>query len=419
MTEQAAEQSVEPVPCRNTSWVDFVPAALVAAWNVASAPFLTKYVVEPIREALGADQFVTVLASAVGVLGVAVVIAGALHLRQARLLRIGLILSGLALVAIYVVASDRGQASVAMVEHLHFVTYGSLAALLIVPLRSLRAMAPVGGFAVLLLVALLDEGLQWFVPVRTGEMFDIGLNLYAGIVGSLVGMGLFSVPEVGVGANRRGFALGIGWRPERWEKLRSLPTCGQAAQTLGPLSGLVVFLAAGFVQAVHLGHEISDPNVGTFRSFFTEEQLAERNRRATIAWSERPPGELTPFEKEDWFRTEAGWHVSARNVAQSQEVWGVADRENAILVNYYSAFLPLVGSDGKPYALNEFDTAAIARFAGASADPADFYGSADSGRIWLRPSRAVLWSSAAVVGGLLFCWPAWTRRSGSQSTQSS
>ena len=246
--------------------------------------------------------------------------------------------------------------------------------------------------------------MQWLVPVRTGEMFDIGLNLYAGLAGSLVGLGLFGL---GVFATslREDSGLQIGWRPERVLPTPRLPTRVQVARTLVPLAVAVVVATATFIQFVHLGHEIVDPEVGTFRSFFTPDQLAAQNLRAASEWAIRPPGEMTPFEREDWFRTEAGWHVYARDLAQSKEQWAIADRENAILLKYYPAFLEHKSwRTGQAFALNAFDTAAIQRFAGADADPATFYSAADPGRIWIKPSSDVLWGAAAVLVVGLLLW---------------
>ncbi len=391
-------------------WLLGVPAALVAMWNIVSAPFLTKYLVEPVRDRLGADRFVVALLAVVAVLGVATVAAGWIHLKEERWRRIALVSFGLVLVAAYIMMSDRGIAAVAVVEHLHFVTYGSLAALLVVPMRRLRAAAPLGGLAVLLIVAILDEGVQWLVPVRTGEMFDIGLNLYAGAAGFAVGMGLFSVGlfRGKIDIDRGATSLRLGWRPEHAEPTPHLPSARVTAKVLGPLLSIVVVLIASFVQLVHLGHEIRDPEIGTFRSFFSLSGLAERNRDAASVWLQEPPGALTPFEKEDWFRTEAVWHVTARNVAQSRENWRTATAENAVLEKYYPAILLLTGSNGEPFALTEFDTAAIAGFAAEAPLRPAFESQADNGRIWLWPSRTVLWPMATLcVIGLL----GWSARS--------
>ena len=43
-------------------WLLVLPAAAVAIWNIASAPFLTEYLVEPVRDTMGVDRFVTMFA---------------------------------------------------------------------------------------------------------------------------------------------------------------------------------------------------------------------------------------------------------------------------------------------------------------------------------------------------------------------
>jgi len=397
-----SSRSTSPKPNQQLSrrlWWSVLPAALVALWNLASAPFLSELLVKPFRLAVGDQRSVVLLGSFTVFVGVAVVIAGWRHLGEDRPRRMALIALGIALVAGYVLVSQRGKSYEAAVERLHFVSYGSLAALLVVPLRRLRLLLTVAGLAVVMVVALLDEGLQWWVPVRTGEFFDVGLNLYAGVCGLLIGLGLFAI---GVFS---GDGLRIGWKPECSAVTPPWPETSAAGRMLAPLLIVVTLLMAGFVQVVHLGVLVDDPDVGRFRSFFSQQQLKARNQAAIERWTVEPPGPLTPFEKEDWYRTEAGWHVLARNRANAAENWRVAWGENSLLEKYYGGFLATRGRGGGLHRLEPQHVAELERLSaalGTAATP--FQSHADRGRIWVRPTPPVLWSVALALISVLGWW---------------
>lgn len=370
---------------------------MVATWNVASAPFLNSELMREIRRSLGAEGFILVFGATSAAFGLAVLVAAWFHLRHDRGRRLGWIAVGLALVVAYALVSDRGEPREEVIERLHFVTYGTLAALLVVPWRRLGRWLPLGTMVGCLLVSLADESMQWLVPVRVGEFFDLGLNVYCSICGTLVGLGLFSN-----GGLFRG-PLEVGWRPEAKARVELRPTDG-ARRALATCAIVAVLLTAAFIDVVHLGHRIVNDDL-EFRSFFTEEELRARNVEAAQHWGESPPGRLTPWEREDWFRTEAGWHTIARNRAWDREDWAVAALENRILERYYGAFLDLrEGRATRRYPpvqatqLEKWAEGLIPN--GAKSDATE--------RIWLRPSRAQLWTAtlATVLCLLLLLWPA-------------
>lgn len=387
-------------------WLDLLPAASIAAWNIASAPFLNSALMNSIRGALGTDRFVLLFAAVSAVFGLAVLLTGWLHLREDRRRRLALIGAGLALVVVYALLSDRGEPREEVIERLHFVTYGTLAAALVVPWRRLGRWIPLGTLAGSLVIALADETMQWLVPVRVGEFFDLGLNVYAAICGTLVGLGLFSNGALGVSGGSG--ALRVGWRPEGVAALEGRPTQG-ARRALAMTTAVALLGTAAFVDAAHVGHLIENDDL-QFRSFFDEDELRERNRRAAARWREIPPGPLTPWEREDWFRTEAGWHTRARNLAWAREDWAVAAVENRILERYYSAFLELPAGGGAKHRFPAETTAQLEQWAEGliTADAT----SEATPRIWLGPTRPQLWT-ATLLAALGALWLG-RARSGSQ-----
>ena len=367
-------------------WIDLLPALLVAGWNIASAPFLNSELMGQIRRSLGVERFIFVFAAVSAVFGVAVLVAGWFHLRQNRGRRLAWIAGGLALVVAYALVSDRGAPREEVIERLHFVTYGTLAALLVVPWRRLGRWMPLGTIAGCLVVSLADESMQWLVPVRVGEFFDLWLNVYCSICGTLVGIGLFS---------NGGFVRGplrIGWRPESSAVVAPRST-GGARRALAVAIALAVLGTAAFIDVAHLGYRIVNDDL-EFRSFFDEDELRARNARAAERWKASPPGKLTPWEREDWFRTEAGWHTSARNRAWSREDWAAAALENRILERYYGAFLDL--REGEltrrypPVQVTQLEKWAEGLIPAGSQSQA-------TERIWLRPTRLELWGAALVI----------------------
>ena len=120
-----------------------------------------------------------------------------------------------------------------------------------VPIVSGVVFAACAGLA----VGVADEWVQWFVPGRVGEMHDVGLNAVA------VGCGLlFSVavhPPASLACRRQ---------PARVSCL------------VPALSGLIIAVA-GFVDRVHLGYEVSDGQVGIFRSQYDARTLAAASGR--------------------------------------------------------------------------------------------------------------------------------------------
>jgi hypothetical protein len=100
-------------------------------------------------------------------------------------------------------------------------------------------------------------------------------------------------------------------------------------------SAVIVALAA-FFHAVHLGHEIDDPQIGDFLSRYSAEELLATSRDRAVRWQSAPPRELHRTSIEDHYLAEGVWHVQRRNeVEDPQRVW----HENLILEKYFAPVL--------------------------------------------------------------------------------
>src|SRR4249920_3371237 len=130
-----------------------------------------------------------------GAFVVAAIVAGVLYalatVRQGRGLRFGLIAAAIAAGALYSLATATGNANVDAVERFHFAEYGFLALLYYRVWRDRStAAALLFGFLAVFMVGTLDEGIQWFVPLRVGEWRDVLLNSIAIICGLAFGAAL-------------------------------------------------------------------------------------------------------------------------------------------------------------------------------------------------------------------------------------
>ncbi len=304
---------------------------ILVALVVSSAPF-----VGLIRDYMF-DRFeaatVRYLALAFLVLAMAVFLYAVARIRHHRLLRYG----GLALAAtllrlqetlLSANISDAGIAArVNVVEKIHLVEYGLLAYLLY------RAFKPAGDLSMLLLPLLwltvagvLEEGVQWLVETRLGEIRDAFLNIYAGICGLIFSLSL----DPPVGSPGGGQTERFSWRLAAPRRRRVGEACALAVLALGLLFSVA-----------HLGHEHFDPEIGRFLSWHSLEELREAAVDRSRRWRNDPPTRLDPWRREDYFLTEAAWQVSHRNERYRAGDHYLAAQANRILEKYYQPFLDL------------------------------------------------------------------------------
>jgi hypothetical protein len=354
--------------------------------------------------------FVPLLTAAFLAAGAALVVWAVRRLRGDLLRRLPWVLAAIALVALQQLLSDRGSPVERTVERMHFVLFGGLGAAAFWairgPDRAGGERAP-GGLAIAALtlvaaawVAFVDELLQDALMSRTGELFDVGLNLFAGLIGLVAALGLFPVEP-------------------RW---RGRPRV--VASTLACLVPLPL-LAALFLDRAHLGTRIEAEGIGAFRSFFSEEDLERLDRARARRWARQLPPQ-PPFAwwvLQDDFLVEGGWHVQARNRALEEGDLATVWIENTILERFYSSLLATrFPEDTHPYRLKPWD---LERLAAAGLDrpgtvppPADGLASdADRGRIWVRPSRAQAWVGAVSLSLSLGILAVLLRRRGRGSSR--
>jgi len=234
-------------------------------------------------------------------------------IREGRASRFGLMVAAIAAGALYSLATATGNANVDAVERFHFAEYGFLA-LLYHRVWSDRSAAGalLLAFLAVFMVGTLDEGIQWFVPIRVGEWRDVLLKSVAIVCGLA-------------------FAAALRGRDGHFQPERS------HRREFVAMLGATTLLFATFFHIVHVGHEVRDPGIGTFRSRYTASELlanaADRARR----WRTEPLTTLRRYSMEDQYMSEGLWHIQARNEASNDPLtqW----RENLILEQYFQPVL--------------------------------------------------------------------------------
>src|SRR5262245_7418899 len=266
----------------------FVLAIAVSAALVLSAPFIG-FVRAWIRTTFP-GQFVRIIGSAIAVLAVVAVGSAALRIRTHRLLRYGAIVSALAFAIWYSLAEASGNPDVDVVQRFHFIEYGVITFLFYRAWRALEDPAililPVLAG---LLVGTADEGLQWFIPNRVGEIADVLLN------GIAIGCGLL-------------FSLGAD-PPDRFSR-RFHPG---SISRIGRLAAVTIVAIGAFMQIVHLGYDVRDDQAGTFKSRWSKSELELLETAKRDEWRVHPPPlVLHRVSREDQYMTEGVTHVQKR-----------------------------------------------------------------------------------------------------------
>jgi hypothetical protein len=307
--------------------------------------------------------------------------------------RLPWIVAALGLVALQqLVLGDRGSPLERTVERMHVLLFGALAATLWTAAREPSRAgkeAPTGGgaaascaFVGVAWVAILDELVQDALMARTGEAFDLGLNLFSGAVGLLAAVGVF---------------------PMRWRAAEPRSR-GRVLLLAAPLP---LFLAL-FLDLAHLGARLEVPGLGAFHSFYSQPALERANRARQRLWAQRLPAQ-PPFGwwvLQDDFLVEGGWHVQARNRALEERDLLTVWIENTILERFYSALLETgFPEEVHPYRLKSWDLerlAAAGPFDPSVAVDGDGLASrADRGRIWVVPTRAQSYGVASLLSVVL------------------
>jgi hypothetical protein len=308
-----------------------VPPRRAPRWILAIAASAAVVVFSPfagearawLREALP-GRYAFVINTGIAALVLVAVAWAIRHIRERRAARFGAIAAAglVAIASASLTATASG--SVNAVERFHFVEYGVLAWLFYravegdgsrVAQTDPSPSRVIGPAIACLLVGIADEWFQWFVPERVGEWRDVFLNGTAIVAGLLFSVGLEPPDTAGP----------------------ALPRRARSGVWLG-LAALVLAMAA-FLQTVHLGHVVRDPEAGAFRSRYDAAELQAASRERAAAWAVDPPPMTTVrLSREDQYLAEGIWHVRARNAAWDTDV-ATSWRENLILETWFAPVL--------------------------------------------------------------------------------
>lgn len=294
----------------------FLPPFLLTLTIAITAPLMGR-IRDLLFDALGSSA-VRGLAISLAATLAALLIFGVSRIRHRRLPRYALLVLVVILLWLQTQGFSLGIPQSDVAEKIHIVEYGLLAFLLY------RGFRPTGDPRLALLPLLwilvagtLDEGVQWYVPGRLGEIRDVWINFFAGLSGLL-------------------FALALA-PPARFAWRLSLA----ARKTVARTAALALLAVGLFFYVAHLGHEIEDPEIGRFRSWFTVDELHQISVQRARSWTAEPPTELAVWAHEDYFLTEAAWHTNHRNASYEHGLWFLAWQANRILEKYYDPFLDL------------------------------------------------------------------------------
>src|SRR4029453_1757889 len=318
----------------------FILAIVVSAALVLSAPFIG-FVRSWIR-ATFPGQFVRIVGGTIAVLGAAAIVAAILRIRERhfslragphphalslgdfaprsgrrRFLRYGALICALGCAVWFSVHEATGNPDVDVVQRFHFVEYGVITFLFYRAWRRLQDPAmlvmPILGS---LLVGTADEWLQWFIPNRVGEIADVLLN------GIAIGCGLL-------------FSLGADPPDDFQWTFRP-----GSIRRVGRLAAITILALALFVHIVHLGYDIRDQEVGTFKSRYSMSALPALGDAKRAEWQRHPPPlVLQRVSREDQYMTEGVTHVQRRNELLAENDVKGAWMENLILEKYYAPVL--------------------------------------------------------------------------------
>jgi hypothetical protein len=251
-----------------------------------------------------------------GAIAAAVIIAIVVALIRGAGRRVLGLLAAIAGGFIYAQLVATGNPNVDAVEHVHFIEYGVVAWLYYEAWRPLNdGLVVIWPLLAGILTGIVDEFVQWYVPLRVGEAHDIFLN------GVAVACGLC-------------FAASID-PPSTF----AVPLHRRVVRPVGYGVAAVVLAFALFFQVVHLGHRLFRPELGMFWSTYDDAALLTASRDRAMRWKSNPPVVLYRVSREDHYLSEGLWHVQERNRA-----WGAGDaftawRENMILETYFGPVL--------------------------------------------------------------------------------
>jgi hypothetical protein len=291
---------------------------MILAWLAGGAVILSAAYIGDIRAAIQSafpEHYAVIIGGLVLAAAAVAVAAAAVRIRERRGRGFGVMALALGGAVGWIALFRTGVTDVDVVEAFHFVEYGVLAALFYRAWRfhidGRRLLYPVLAGTV---VATGDEFLQWYIPSRVGEMHDIALDVAAVVLGLL-------------------FATGVEPPPRSALRVR-----GALRPVAAAVVGVLMLLGL-FVAVVHTGYEITDPEIGTFRSQYPAGELRRLAAERAPQWQLGLSEYSGRFAREDHYRSEALWHVQERNEAMEIGDALTAWRENLILEKFYTPLL--------------------------------------------------------------------------------
>jgi hypothetical protein len=301
-------------------------ACAVSALIVLASPFMGR-LQSLLRSSVSTRVYVLLLGGVVIGSIVAAIVVAFIRNRGNRTRRVAAMGAAIGLGLAYTTAMSTGDPTVDAVERVHFIEFGLIAVLFYRvwrrPSATLGAALSnvegrVGDVSTLILpllcgfiVGTLDEWLQWFVPYRVGEMHDVFLNLTALAGGVLFGIALEPPPS-------------FQGRPDR-----------HSLSTLVTVTAIALLVFAGFINSVHVGHEVSAEGIGRFKSHHTIAELDALQRDRNARWAAEPPIGIRRLSREDQYLDEALWHVRERNRLWDEGNVTGAWHENLILERFF------------------------------------------------------------------------------------
>jgi hypothetical protein len=289
-------------------------AIATSAAVIASGPFIGD-----IRSAILAafpSQFPLIIGAAIAATVIAALVVAVVRIRDRRRWRFTGLLVAVGGAIAYARLVATGNLLVDVVEHVHFVEYGLIAWLFYRAWRALdTGAAIIWPLLAGILVGIVDESVQAFIPSRVGEAHDIFLNAVA------VGCGLC-------------FAVSVD-PPAQF----GVPLERSVVRPIAYGVSTVLLAFAAFFHAVHLGYELYEPGIGMFWSHYDGGTLAAMSADRAVRWRTDPPTRPRRLSREDEYLSEGLWHVQERNRA-----WGAGDpftawRENLILERFFAPVL--------------------------------------------------------------------------------
>lgn len=288
--------------------------ALVASLAVVlAAPFVGQ-ARGAIQDALP-DHYRNIVLGMVAVGVVAIMAIALTMIRERRLLRYSLLAGAVAGGVVYAYLTRTDNPEVNAVEWFHFVEYGLLTLLFH---RSWREAGDLSSLVLpavaVFVVGTLDEGFQWFVPARVGELRDVFLNLAAIACGLACGAGIEPPSRLAhvTAHTRRNLSYGLA---------------------------VAVLALSVFVYTVHMGYHVRDESGDGLLSRFSVEDLRSASIDRGERWKNTPPVELRRLSREDQYLAEGIWHIQQRSIAFRDGDPRTALKENQILETWFAPVL--------------------------------------------------------------------------------